>query len=40
VGIDACDLVNRVGWEIYPICRSGSPQSVPHAVSVGMVLIH
>lgn len=40
VGIDACDLINRVGWTIYPIYRTVDPKSVPCAISVGMVFIH
>ena len=40
VAIDACDLVNKVGWKIYPIYRSVDPKSVPCAISVGIVFIH
>ena len=40
VGIDVCDLVNKVGWKIYPIFRSVDPKSVPGAISVGIVFIH
>ncbi len=39
VGIDACDLINKVGWEIYPIHRTVEPGSVPCAISVGIVFI-
>jgi len=39
VGIDVCDLVNKVGWKIYPIYRRVDPESVPCAVSVGIVFI-
>jgi len=39
VGIDACDLINRVGWEIYPIYRSMDPKEVPSAISVGIIFI-
>ncbi len=39
VGIDACDLINKVGWEIYPIYRTVEPESVPCAISVGIVFI-
>lgn len=39
-GIDACDLINKAGWEIYPIYRSVDPGSVPCAVSVGIVFIY
>ena len=39
VGIDACDLINKVGWEIYPIYRTVEPGSVPCAISVGIVFI-
>ena len=40
MGIDACDLINRVGWTIYPVYRTVDPKSVPCAISVGMVFIH
>ena len=40
VGIDACDLLNKVGWEIYPIYRSMDPKKVPSATSVGITFIH
>ncbi len=40
VGIDVCDLVNKVGWEIFPICRSIDPELVPSAISVGIVFVH
>jgi len=40
VGIDACDLINKAGWEIYTIYRSVDPGSVPCAVSVGIVFIY
>ncbi len=40
VGIDVCDLVNKVGWDIYPIYRSVDPKLVPCAVSVGITFIH
>ena len=40
VGIDACDLVNKVGWKIYPIYRSVDPNLVPSAISVGIVFIY
>lgn len=39
VGIDVIALADRVGWKIYPICRTPDPSSVPRAVSVGMVFI-
>ena len=39
VGIDACDLINKVGWEIYPIYRTVEPGSVPCAISGGIVFI-
>jgi len=40
VGIDVCDLINKVGWEIYPICRSIDSKLVPSAISVGIVFVH
>jgi len=39
-GMDVYGLVNRVGWEIYPIYRSVNPAEVPRALSVGIVFIH
>ena len=40
VGIDVVNLVNRVGWTMYPIYRTMDPSSVPCGVSVGLVFIH
>jgi len=40
VGIDVFDLVNTVGWPIYPCYSSVDPKSVPSAISVGIVFIH
>ena len=40
VGIDVCDLVGKAGWEIYPIYRRVDPESVPCAISAGIVFIH
>ncbi len=40
VGIDVFDLVNRVGWTVYPIYKNVDPELVPCAVSVGIVFIH
>jgi len=40
VSIDVSDLANKVGWEIYPVCRSLAPDLVPSAISVGIVFIH
>jgi len=39
-GIDVYRLVTRVGWEIYPIYRSVDPETVPRALSVGIVFIY
>jgi len=40
VGIDVFRLVTRVGWDIYPICRSIDPKVVPRALAVGIVFIY
>jgi len=40
VGIDACELIERVGWTIYPIYRTAASGSVPSAISVGIVFVH
>lgn len=40
VGIDAVDLINRVGWTIYPVYRTMDPSVVPSGISVGMVFIY
>ncbi|UCB43540.1 MAG: DUF2284 domain-containing protein [Dehalococcoidales bacterium] len=40
VGIDVTDLVNRVGWTMYPIYRTMNSSTVPCGISVGMVFIH
>ena len=40
VGIDVFDLVNKVGWEIYPCHGSESDTYIPCGVSVGIVFIH
>ncbi|MBI4285369.1 MAG: DUF2284 domain-containing protein [Chloroflexi bacterium] len=39
VGIDVCDLINKIGWQIYPIYRRVDPALVPCAISVGVVFI-
>ena len=39
VGIDVYSLITKAGWDVYPICRSVDPSSVPSAVSVGLVLV-
>jgi predicted metal-binding protein len=38
-GIDVFGLVTKVGWEIYPIYRSVDPETVPRALSVGIVFV-
>ena len=39
-GIDVFRLATRVGWDIYPIYRSVDPESVPRALSLGIVFIY
>lgn len=40
MGIDVVDLINKVGWQIYPVYRSMDPSSLPCGISVGLVFIH
>lgn len=40
MGIDAVDLINKAGWEIYPVYRSMDPASLPCGISVGIVFIY
>jgi predicted metal-binding protein len=37
VGIDVIDLINRVGWEAYPLM--GDPDLIPCAVTIGIVFV-
>ncbi|MFW6137645.1 MAG: DUF2284 domain-containing protein [Spirochaetota bacterium] len=39
-GIDVFDIVNKVGWEIYPCHGSDSGHYIPCAASVGIVFIY
>ena len=39
VGFDAYRMAARVGWEIYPIGGNCVPESVPHGLMIGLVLI-
>jgi predicted metal-binding protein len=38
VGIDVIDLINRVGWEAYPLL--GDPDLIPCAVTIGIVFVY
>jgi predicted metal-binding protein len=41
VGIDAFDIMSRVGWEVYPIgSRYSDPDSIKCAVSAGIIFIY
>jgi len=40
LSIDACDLINKAGWKIYPIYKGVDPKLVPCGISVGIVFIH
>jgi predicted metal-binding protein len=41
VGIDAFDLIARVGWDVYPIAsKYADPDSIKCAVSVGIIFIN
>jgi predicted metal-binding protein len=39
MGINVIDLVNKVGWRIYPVARSVDSKSHPGGISVGCVFI-
>jgi predicted metal-binding protein len=39
MGINAVDLIQKIGWEIHPVYRSMDPKSLPCGISVGLVLI-
>jgi predicted metal-binding protein len=39
VGFDAYRMAARVGWEIYPIGGNCVPESIPHGLMIGLVLI-
>jgi predicted metal-binding protein len=40
VGIDAFDLIARVGWDVYPIAsKYADPDSIKCAISVGIIFI-
>jgi len=38
LGIDVFDLINKVGWEMYPLFDG--PEKIPCAISVGLVFVH
>jgi len=41
MGINVFELVNKVGWTIYPLTYAeDKPESIPCAISVGIVFIH
>lgn len=40
VGIDCGELINKVGWTMYPIYRTMDPTAVPCGISVGIVFVH
>jgi len=41
MGIDVFELANKVGWDIYPLTYAeDDPESIPCALSVGIVFIH
>jgi len=39
VGMDVYTMATKVGWDIYPIGAGTSPEEVPHALILGLVLI-
>jgi predicted metal-binding protein len=40
VGIDAFIMAARLGWDIYPLGDSSSPDNIPHGTKLGLVLIY
>lgn len=41
MGIDVFALVNKVGWQVYPVAsREEDPDSIPCGISVGIVFVH
>jgi predicted metal-binding protein len=40
VGMDACTMAARVGWDVYPIGGATKPSEVPYGVRLGLVLIY
>ena len=40
IGIDAFRLATKVGWDIYPIGGSVSPEELPHGSKLGLVFIY
>jgi predicted metal-binding protein len=40
VGMDVFTMAAKVGWDIYPIGASISPEEVPHGNRMGLVLIY
>ena len=40
VGIDVAELINKVGWTMYPIYRTMDPTAVPCGISAGIVFVH
>lgn len=40
VGMDAFSMAAKVGWDIYPIGVSASPEEIPHGTRLGLVLIY
>ena len=40
MGIDAVDLINKVGWTIYPVYRNMDTNNLPCAISVGIVFVY
>jgi len=39
VGVDCYRLAATMGWDIYPIGSSASPESVPHGTLMGLLLV-
>jgi len=38
--MDANTMATKVGWNIYPIGQSRSPEEIPYVSLLGLVLIH
>lgn len=39
VGVDAYQMVARLGWDIYPIGSGLQPEKIPHGTLAGMVVV-
>ena len=40
VGMDAFQMAAKVGWDVYPIGGSITPDDVPHGTRLGLIFIY